>query len=68
MCSDEDIPPRTQRASGFHPPAPVIPNGSESDPDADDEEKKVDRSYVRPRIQWDRNITMNKGASEMDDD
>ena len=55
------------RALRSKPTAPVTPIGSKSDPDdAEEEEKKVDHSYARPRIQWDRIITINKG--EMNDD
>jgi hypothetical protein len=67
MSSDDELPPRLQRALRSKPSAPVTPIGSESDPyDAEEEEKKVDHSYARSRVQWDRMITINKG--EMDDD
>ena len=67
MSSDDELPPRLQRALRSKPSAPVTPTGSESDPyDAEEEEKKVDHSYARSRVQWDRMITINKG--KMDDD
>ncbi len=67
MSSDDELPPRSQRAQQSKPTAHVTPIGSESDPDdAEEEEKKVGHSYARPRIQWNRNITINKGT--MDDD
>ncbi len=66
MSSDE-LPPRSQRALRSKKTAPVTPDGSESDPDdAEEVEKKADHSCARPRIQWDRIITINKG--EIDDD
>ena len=67
MSSDDELLPRLQRALRSKPSAPVTPIGSESDPDdAEEEEKKVDHSYARPRVQWDRMIMINKGG--MDDD
>ncbi len=65
--SDDELPPRSQRAPRSKPTAPVTPIGSESDhDDAEEVEMKVDCSYSRPRIQWDRIIAINKG--EMDDE
>ena len=67
MSSNDELPLRSQCALHSKPLAPVTPIGSESDlDDAKEEEKKVDHSYARPRVQWDRMITINKG--EMDDD
>ncbi len=51
MISDDELLPESLRAPRSKPTAPVTPDGSESDPDdAEEEEKKVDRSYARPRI------------------
>ena len=67
MSSDDEFPPESQRSPRSKPTAPVTPDGSKSDPDdAEEEKKKVDCSYARPRIQWVRMLTINKG--EMDDD
>ncbi len=67
MSSNYELPPRSQSALRTKPTAPVTPIGSESDPDdAEEVEKKVDHSNARPRIQWDRIITIDKG--KMDDD
>ena len=42
MSSDDELPPRSQRALCSKPTAPVTPIGSESDPDdVEEEEKKV---------------------------
>ena len=58
---DEDVAPRSK------PTATVTPEGSESEPDdAEEEEKKVNRSYARTRVKWVRMLTINKG--EMDED
>ena len=67
MSSDDELPPRSQRALRSKPTAPVTPIGSESDPDdAEEEEKTVNHSYARPRVNWVRKLTINKG--EMDED
>ncbi len=62
MSSDDELQPRLQRALRSKTTAPVTLIGSKSDPDdAEEEEKKVEHSYARPRVQWDRMITINKG-------
>jgi hypothetical protein len=66
MSSNDELLSLSQRAMCSKPTAPVTPIGSESDPDDAEKKKKVDHSYARPRIQWDKMITINKG--KMDDD
>ena len=62
MSSDDELPPRSQRALRSKPTAPVTPIGSKSDPDdAEEVETKVNRSYARPRVNWVRKLTINKG-------
>ena len=47
---------------------PVTPDASESN-DGDDSAKKKTRKYKRPRILWDRVVSIEKGVeAEMDDD
>ncbi len=60
MSSDDELLPRSQRALHSKKTVLVTPDGSESDPDdAEEVEKKADHSYARPRIQWDRIITID---------
>jgi hypothetical protein len=67
MSSNDELPPESQRAPRSKSTAHVTPDRSESDlDDAEEEEKKVDRSYARPRIMWMKKLTINK--VEMDDD
>ncbi len=67
MSSDDELPPPSQRAPRSKKTAPATPDESESDPDdSEEEEKKVNRSYARLRVNWVRKLTINKG--EMDED
>ena len=67
MSSDDDLPPSSQRAPRSKMTDSVTPVESESEPDdAEEEETKVNRSYARPRVNWVRKLTINKG--EMDED
>ncbi len=67
MSSDDELPPPSQRAPRSKKTAPATPDESESDPDdAEEVEKTVNHSYARPRVNWERKLTINKG--EMDDD
>ncbi len=54
-------------ASSSKDRAPVTPIGSESDDD--DVVKKKTPKYKRPRVKWDRVLSISKGqGAEMDDD
>ena len=67
MSSEEELPSPSPRAPRSKKTAPATPDESESDPDdAEEVEKKVNRSYARPRVNWVRKLTINKG--EMDED
>ncbi len=67
MSSDDDVLSRSKRALRSKSTAPVTPIESETESDDEEgKENKVDRSYARPRIHWNRIITINKG--ECDDD
>jgi hypothetical protein len=62
MSSNDELPSPSQRALRSKMTAPVSPVESESEPDdAKEEETKVNRSYARPRINWVRKLTINKG-------
>ncbi len=58
MSSDDEVLPnlpQSQCAQRSKKTVPVTSDGSKSDPDdAEEVEKKVDSSYARPRIMWDR--------------
>ena len=64
---DESAPSPVFGASSSKDRAPVTPNASESD-DGDDSARKKARKYTRPRVKWDRVVSIAKGAdAEMDD-
>ncbi len=69
MSSDDESAPSPEFcASSSKDRAPVTPNASESD-DGDDSAKKKAQRYKRPRVKWDRVVSILKGAdTEMDDD
>ncbi len=69
MSSDDESAPSPEfSASSSKDRVPVTPNASESD-DGDDSARKKARKYKRPRVKWDRVVSIAKGAeAEMDDD
>ena len=69
MSSDDESAPSPEfGTSSSKDRAPVTPNASESD-DGDDSARKKAPKYKRPRVKWDRVVSITKGAdTEMDDD
>ena len=69
MSSDDESAPSPEfSASSSKDRVPVTPNASESD-DGDDSARKKAQKYKRPRVKWDRVVSIAKGAEgEMDDD
>ncbi len=60
MSSDDESAPSPEfGASSSKDLAPVTPNASELD-DGDDSAKKKVRRYKRPRVKWDRVVSITK--------
>ncbi len=65
--NDESVSSPVFSASSSKDRAPVTPITSKSD--SDGVTKKKDRKYKRPRVKWDRVLSITKGAdAEMDED
>ncbi len=68
MSSDDELQPPSQRAPSSKKTALATPDESKSDPDgAEEEEKTVNCSYARSRVNWVRKLTINKGKMDEDE-